>query len=203
MKQVLLYSVIASTFLISCKKNPIEPPAPVQSSAEFSRSLQFPNQNDLVKFAHYNENTIHEMRATVAEGKLWLIFDAAPTTNNSFGDAIAFTIDVSHLSTGLVRSYDYVNTHYRILSTRYTYTFKKDNGDIWGSMLDLSVGVRYTGVLTILQYDASRKLVSGTYDVYAKDLINDPTKQSIGSPIDPADYCHLHVTGNFTNVKIE
>jgi len=203
MKQVLLFSVVAAVSLISCKKNTIETPAPVRATGEFSRSLQFPNQNDLVKFAHYNEDSIHEMRATIGEGKLWLIFNAAPTRNNSSGDAIAFTIDASHVGSGLVGSYDYVNTNFRIVSTRYTYTFKNNDGDINGSILDLSMGVHYTGILTILKYDVSRKLVSGTYDIYAKDLINDPTKHTPTSPIDPADYCHLHIEGNFTNVKIE
>ena len=205
MKQTLLYSVLAAAFLISCKKDKLETPRPepVQATGEISRSLQFPNQHDLVKFAHYKGSSILEMRATVTDGRLWLVFDASPTANNSAGDAIAFTIDAKHLASGLVGSYDYVNTNARILSTRYTYTFKNDQSDIWGSMLDLSTGLQYTGVLHILQYDASRKLVSGSYDIYVKDLINDPTKHAIGFPIDPADYCHLNVSGNFTNVKIE
>ena len=205
MKQTLLFSVLAATLFISCEKDNIKPPAPepVQATGEISRSLQFPNQNDLVKFAHYKGTSILQMRAAVSDGKLSFVFDASPTNNNSGGDAISFTIDAKHLATGLVGSYDYVNTNARILSTRYTYTFKNGQGDLWGSMLDLSTGVQYTGILHILQYDAEKKLITGSYDVYVKDLINDPTKRSGASPIDPADYCHLNVAGNFTNVKID
>jgi hypothetical protein len=205
MKQTLLYSVLAASLFISCKKDRIEAqgPQPVPASGEVSRSLQFPNQNDLVKFAHYKGNSLLQMRATVTDGKLSLIMDASPATNNSGGDAIAFTIDAKHFGTGLVGSYDYVNTNARILSTRYTYTFKNGPGDIWGSMLDLNTGLKYTGILHILQYDAAKKLISGSFDVYVKDLINDPTKRSTASPIDLADYCHLNVSGNFTNLKVE
>ena len=60
----------------------------------------------------------------------------------------------------------------------------------------------FEGKLTITAYDSKRKLISGDYEVKARNLINDPTVQSVGQPIDPVNQCDLTVSGSFKHVKL-
>jgi len=202
MKIFQLTSLILTLALFSCKKNPIQLEPNLEPAGSLTRTLVFPNQGGLVKLAHYNEFSKPETIATKADGRLSIGIIITPKTINSAGDGIVLAIDESHLQNVLIKDYDYINPSSRIVLTRYTYSYMENSGDIWGSFTDSQTGVQFEGVLHITAYDKERKLLSGSYTVMAKGLINDPTIKGIAGPIDPVNQCDLTVSGTFTNLKI-
>ena len=202
MKIFQLTSLILMFALFSCKKNPIQPEPDPEPAGTLARTLVFPNQGGLVKQAHHNEISKPETIATKADGRLSIGIIITPKTINTAGEAIVLAIDESHLQNGLIKDYDYINPLSRIVLTRYTYSYMENSGDIWGSFTDSQAGVQFEGVLHITGYDKDRKLLSGSYSIMAKGLINDPTIKGIAGPIDPVNQCDLTVNGTFTNIKI-
>ena len=202
MKIFQLTSLILMFALFSCKKNPIQPEPDPAPAGTLTRTLVFPNQGGLVKQAHYNEISNPETIATKADGRLSIGIIITPKAINTAGEAIVLAIDESHLQNGLIKDYDYINPLSRIVLTRHTYSYMENSGDIWGSFTDSQAGVQFEGVLHITGYDKGRKLLSGSYSIMAKGLINDPTIKGIAAPIDPVNQCDLTVSGTFTNIKI-
>lgn len=184
----------------SCKKQAeMLPDPPVE--AAFSRKLTFPNQGNLVKDAQYQASSLTDSRAFLEEGLLYLYLDAQG--QSKAGDGILLAIDASNLQTGPLKTYRFTGSNSLIRHARYTYFFSRSDGSTWGSITDSRIGVIFEGELVITAYDATRKLVSGTFSIKAPDLINDPTRESVGQPIDPVYYCTLELSGQFRHLKIQ
>ena len=200
-KMFFFLSVLAVGFT-ACEKNPVseKQPDPVTTSA-FTRTIQYTNQGT-TKEAAYDTAYKIENFAVVEEDHIVLAFIAAPKIPESAGDAIAFQIDARHL-TSLAKTYTFNDRENPITYGRYTYTYQRADGSIWGSISDTEMGVKFEGFLNIQKYDATRQLISGTYKAAIKGLINDPTKNSTASPIDPINLCDVTVTGTFTNLKLQ
>jgi hypothetical protein len=201
MKLFTLFFIAAIGF-VSCKKNPPPQPDPEPSSS-INRMLVFPNQGGLVKSASYNEASKASVSAVLANGRLSISIFADPKQVNTNGDGIRLAIDASHVSSQLAKDYDFINPSARILQALYVYSFMDSPGIMWSSLTDSQTGVQYEGILHINKYDKERKLISGSYTILAKNLINDPTIKNIGAPIDPANLCNLELNGDFANVKIQ
>jgi hypothetical protein len=45
--------------------------------------------------------------------------------------------------------------------------------------------------------------VGGHFSVKVSDMINDPTKENIGGPVDPVNFCNLGLEGQFRYLKIQ
>jgi len=184
----------------SCKKPADSLPDPAQE-ASLSRSLVFPNQGNLLKGVSYGSFSVMNNRAFEENGLLYVFLDA--NASDKTGDAILLGIDASNLQTGPLKTYRFAGTPDLIKHGRYTFSNTRPNGSTWGSITDSKFGVLFEGELVITAYDAERRLVSGHFSVKVSDLINDPTRESIGEPIDPIHYCTLDVEGQFRHLKIQ
>lgn len=193
---VLIWLIAA----VSCRKPVEEIPDPLTESS-LSRVIVLPNQGNLIKQSLYINSGKLKLRAGVENDQLFFFFDATPTVNNSTGDALLLTINASNLTTGLVKTYSFNQTS-SAMHARYVYLSQQSTGDVWSSITDSRLGIVFEGNLTITAYDPKRKLISGQYEIKAKNLINDPTIQSVGQPIDPINQCDLTVSGSFKNVKL-
>jgi hypothetical protein len=161
-----------------------------------------PNQGNLVKQALYVNSEQLKIRAGVEADQLFFFFDATPSVNNSTGDALLLSINASNLATGLVKTYTFDQTTAASMHARYVYLVRQLNGDSWSSITDSRTGVVFEGKLIITAYDSKRKLISGQYEIKARNLIDDPTIESVGRPIDPINQCDLMVSGSFKHVKL-
>jgi hypothetical protein len=177
----------------------IQPPA----AAEYSRTLQFPNQNNVLKAQAYASTDRLESTAMVSEHKLKLFFTAPPKTDGSKGEAIVFELDAHALSKDIVREYNFTNTTGKIQNVRFTYQERNNSRDIWGSFIDKAMGVIFTGSLHITRYDPQHKIISGTYLIEAQGLIHDPTARNITNQIELINQCDLKITGSFQNIKVQ
>ena len=193
---VLIWLIAA----VSCRKPVEEIPDPLTESS-LSRVIVLPNQGNLIKQSLYINSEKLKLRAGVENDQLFFFFDATPTVNNSTGDALLLTINASNLTTGLVKTYSFNQTSLA-MHARYVYLSQQSTGDVWSSITESRLGIVFEGNLTITAYDPKRKLISGQYEIKAKNLINDPTIQSVGQPIDPINQCDLTVSGSFKNVKL-
>lgn len=193
-----LIALVAITGQVSCKKDVITQPAPPTTSF-LSRTLIFPNQNGAVKLATYNKQ---ETWCGIEDGRLIFSLFYDPVMNKSGGDGLVLKIDANHLINGIVKSYYFGQGANSILFSRYTYTSKENDGSTWASIVATDFGSQFEGNLTITNYDAVRKLLSGSYNISANKLINDPTKKG-NSSIDPLDLCDLTISGSFSNLKIQ
>jgi hypothetical protein len=199
-----VYLFIALLFLIaatSCRKPVEEMPDPVPQTSLF-RVIELPNQNNLLKQSAYVNTDLLKTTTGVQGDQLFFFFDASPEVNNSAGDALLLTINASNLETGLVKKYSFGLPEPASMHARYVYSFREGSGSTWSSFTDSRFGVVFEGELVITAYDAERKLISGHYEVKARNLINDPTVQSVGQPIDPLNQCNLTVSGSFKHVKM-
>lgn len=202
MNRVLLFiALLILSAVTSCRKPVEELPDPVTQKS-LVRVIELPNQNNLLKQAAYVNTDLLKLSAGVQGDQLFFFFDASPEINNSAGDALLLTINASNLETGLVKKYSFSQASPASLHARYVYSFRESNGDTWSSFTDSRYGVVFEGNLTITAYDSKRKLISGQYEIKAKNLINDPTIQSVGQPIDPINQCDLTVSGSFQHVKL-
>ena len=202
MNRVILFlallCLIAAT---SCRKPVEEIPDPVAESS-LARTIVLSNQGNLVKEALYMNTAQLKVNAGVEAGQLFFFFDATPSADNSTGDALLLTINASHLETGLVNTFTFDQATATSLHARYVYAVRHSSGDAWSSITDSRFGVVFEGKLIVTAYDAKRKLISGLYEIKAKNLINDPTVRSVGAPIDPLNQCDLTVSGSFKHVKL-
>jgi hypothetical protein len=185
---------------LSCKKSSDQLPDPAQE-ATLSRSLVFPNQGNLEKGAWYGGVSVMNNRAFEENGLLYVFLDANGLDKT--GDAILLGIDASNLQTGALKTYRFGGSMDLIRHGRYTFSNTRPNGSTWGSITDSKFGVLFEGELVITAYDATRRLLSGHFSVTVSDLINDPTKESIGGPVDPNNFCILRVEGQFRHLKIQ
>jgi hypothetical protein len=186
-------------FFTACSKPAKELPDPEPVSS-LTRTITYSTSAD-VKTASYDADYKMETHTSVEDGYLSLIFLAVPKTNDSAGDGIVFHIAQSNLQSGPVKTYYYKGQTPNILFSRYSYTYMRTDGSIWGSLTDSNMGDNFEGTLTIDQYDAARKLISGHYNVQIKNLINDPTVNSTSTP-SPDYRVNVALTGSFENVKI-
>lgn len=198
---ILFFVLICLIAAASCRKPLEEVPDPLTESS-LSRVILLPNQGNLVKQALYINTEKLKLNAAVEGDQLFFFFDATPTVNNSTGDALLLTINASNLATGLVKTYSFGQASASSMHARYVYFVQQSNGDSWSSITDSRLGVVFEGNLTITAYDPKRKLISGQYEIKARNLINDPTIRSVGQPIDPINQCDLTVSGSFKHVKL-
>jgi hypothetical protein len=202
MNRVILFiALICLIAASSCRKPVEELPDPVTESS-LSRVILLSNQGNLVKQAIYINTDQLKLRAGVDADQLFFFFDAAPSVNNSTGDALLLSISASNLETGLLKTYTFDQTAAASMHARYVYSNRQSSGDIWSSITDSRFGVVFEGKLVITAYDSKRKLISGHYEIKANNLINDPTVQSVGQPIDPINQCDLTISGSFKYVKL-
>lgn len=202
MNRVILFlALICLIAASSCRKPVEEIPDPITES-NLSRVILLPNQGNLVKQAIYINSDQLKLRAGIEGDQLFFFFDAAPSVNNSTGDALLLSISASNLEAGLVKTYTFDQATPSSLQVRYVYSSRQSSGDIWSSITDSRLGVVFEGKLIITEYDSKRKLISGRFEIVAKNLINDPTVQSVGQPIDPINQCDLTVSGSFKYVKL-
>jgi hypothetical protein len=194
-------AILLMALFSACKKNKTETaPAP---SAEYSRTLIFPNQNNLVKAQAYTTKDRLEISAAFSEGRLGLMFLTPAKTDGSKGESIYLQLDVATASSALVRSYSPTGNNGGISNVRFAYTERNNAGDIWGSITEKAIGTIFSGSFSITKYDATHRTISGLYHIEANGLINDPTVHSVASPIDPRNSCNLMVMGSFENVQID
>ena len=198
---ILFLALLCIIAASSCRKPVEEIPDPVTESS-LSRVILLPNQGNFVKQALYINTNLLKPSAGVEADQLFFFFDATPTVNNSAGDALLLTINAAHLETGLVKTYTFDQSSATAMHARYVYFVNQLNGSSWSGITDSRFGVVFEGKLTITAYDSKRKLISGDYEVKARNLINDPTVQSVGQPIDPVNQCDLTVSGSFKHVKL-
>lgn len=189
------------TLSTSCRKSkPVNPSVP---SATYSRTLSFPNQNNLVKAQAYTSGDRLESSVGFSDGRLGLMFFAPVKTDGSKGESIYLQLDVSTASNALVRTHQLNQTAGGINNVRFAYSERNNSGDIWGSITEKAIGTLFSGTVTITRYDARQRTISGNYNIEAKSLINDPTLRSIASQIDPANLCDLRVSGTFEHIKVQ
>lgn len=198
---VLFLALLCLIAASSCRKPVEEIPGPVAESS-LVRTIVLSNQGNLVKEALYMNTAQLKVNAGVEAGQLFFFFDATPSADNSTGDALLLTINASHLETGLVNTFTFDQATATSLHARYVYAVRNSSGDAWSSITDSRFGVVFEGKLIVTAYDAKRKLISGLYEIKAKNLINDPTVRSVGAPIDPLNQCDLTVSGSFKHVKL-
>lgn len=202
MNRIILYLVLICLVAVSSCRKPVEAITDPVAESSLSRVILLPNQGNFVKQALYINTDQLKLRAGIEADQLFFFFDAAPSVNNSTGDALLLSINASNLATGLVKTYSFNQAAPTSLHVRYVYSSRQSSGDIWSSITDSRFGVVFEGELVITGYDSKRKLISGHYEIKAKNLINDPTVQSVGSPIDPINQCNLTLSGSFKNVKL-
>lgn len=190
------------TLLTACEKKIdqiVEDPVP---EGTIIRTINYTNQNT-VKTASYSGNQIVDARAVIEGDRIILGVFATPKVNNTQGDGIAFKIDKAYLQQGIERAYNLdAQTAPAVASARYNYMVQKADGGFWSSIHETSMGLKMEGNLTITDYNAERKLLSGSFNMVIKDLINDPTKISNSNPIDPINLNTVTIIGTFTNLKL-
>ncbi|MEJ8844542.1 hypothetical protein WG954_19270 [Lacibacter sp. H375] len=202
MNRIILFLVLICLVAVSSCRKPVEEITDPVTESSLSRVILLPNQSNFVKQALYINTDQLKLRAGIEADQLFFFFDAAPSVNNSTGDALLLSINASNLATGLVKTYSFNQAAPTSLHARYVYSSRQSSGDIWSSITDSRFGVVFEGELVITGYDSKRKLISGHYEIKAKNLINDPTVQSVGSPIDPINQCNLTLSGSFKYVKL-
>ena len=198
-KYAFLFLIVTS--MISACTKPVKPVPDPQPGCVFSRTITYVNTGN-IKTVSYAPSYKVQAQAIRQDNLIYLGFIAAPTTNASAGDGIAFCIDAAHLQNGLAKTYNLSAQAPVVISCRYSYTYRKDDGNSWSSFTDTGIGTIFEGTLVIDNYDAARKLISGSFNVLIKNLINDPTKNNTGSPIDPKDLCNVSVAGSFQHIKL-
>lgn len=197
------FSLVTLVALLSaCEKKIeriIEDPAP---EGTLIRTINYTNQNT-VKTASYSGNLVVEAQAALEGNHILLGVFATPKVANTEGDGVAFKIDKVYLQQGLERTYNLdAQTAPAVVSARYNYMFQKAEGGFWSSIHETTTGLKMEGTLTITDYNAERKLISGAYNMIIKDLVNDPTQISNSNPIDPINLNTVTVNGTFTNLKL-
>jgi hypothetical protein len=185
----------------SCRK---EKPAAVSlpsPEANLIRNLVFTNLTNVEKNSSYGA-TVTKMSTGVEDGKLFLHLEAGETTPGRSAESVRLYINASHLAAGLAKGYTFGQTEPALKRIFYSYSFNESATSTWGSITDSGFGVVFEGLLNITSHDVKNKLISGSFQVKAKRLLNDPTVKSIAAPIDPANQCDLTLTGSFKNVKL-
>ena len=202
MNRIILFLALVCLIVASSCRKPVEElPDPVAESS-LSRVIFLPNQGNLVKQALYFNSDQLKPRGGIEADQLFFFFDAAASVDNSTGDALLLSINASNLETGLVKTYTFDAAGPTSMQARYVYSSRQSSGDILSSITDSRFGVVFEGQLIITEYDSKRKLISGWYEIVAKNLINDPTVKSVGAPIDPINQCDLALSGSFKNLKL-
>lgn len=185
----------------SCRK---EKPAAVQlpsPEANLIRNLVFTNLTNVEKNVSYG-TSVTRISTGVEDGNLVLHLEAGEVTPGKSVESVSLYINASHLGSGLAKGYTFGQTEPALKRIFYSYSFKESATSTWGSITDSKFGVVFEGLLNITSHDIKNKLISGSFLVKARRLLNDPTVKSIATPIDPANQCDLTLTGTFSNVKL-
>jgi hypothetical protein len=200
----LFFSLFATALLFaSCSKNPKETVTDPAAEAAFTRTVVYTNQNNLQITASYNNNQLLQTRANIDGNQLVVGLYVMPLQPGNTGDGIFFRIDKSFLQQGLQNTYAVGGqTTPAVQNTRYTFMVEKPEGGFWSSIHETGMGLQMQGSLTITEYNANRKLMSGTFNVVIKDLISDPLNYNRVSTIDPINLNTVTLSGTFTNVKL-
>jgi hypothetical protein len=188
--------------LISCKKQKEEAVSLPSPEASLIRNLVFINQNNLEKNVSYGASKIKPM-AAIEEGQLVLHFTTASDVPVTADESVSLYINASHLNSNLAKGYTFGTAEPALKRVYYTYSFTESTTSTWGSITDSKSGVVFEGLLNITSYDIKNKLISGSFNVKARRLINDPTVKSIATPVDPANQCDLTLTGTFSYVRLQ
>lgn len=203
MKRIFLICLCIgiASFISSCKKEKdVQSPAPAPE-ANLIRNLVFTNLTNVEKNISYGTSSV-KITTGIENGNLFLYLNAGESTAGKSSESLTLYINESHLASGLAKGYTFGNNEPALKRIYYAYSFTELNNNTWGSITDSKLGVVFEGLLNITSHDTKNKLISGSFTVKARRLLNDPTVKSIAAPIDPANQCDLTLTGNFNNVKL-
>ncbi len=117
-------------------------------------------------------------------------------------DAISFLIAADKLTAGVLGTYSLKSQpdpNPGAVTTRYTLYSKNTTGSSAGVIYGSSWNIML-GELKITSYDASRRLISGSYSLQMDNLPN-PFDGGVNNT--EKEHCNLKVTGTFTHVKLE
>ena len=197
MKKTIYFLAVLVFFISACSKKEEKQTLPDPPSTSFlARSFSYPEQGTVWGVRHGNPFTITNVTLNATS----LNFHSrSETVNRGAEDAITFILDKTKLTAGYIGEYTLGTTNAPAVA--YTFNFKEEDGSQWSNILDNRTGIQYQGSFKIEKYDAERNLISGSYDVWVDNLINDPAKNTIG--IDPKDKCNLSVSGAFVDMKVK
>ena len=188
--------VLASLFVLgACRKEkqPTPPPPPPLPpvSAEMSRSFHYPatSTSEFVSYSFQRDSVIAKAGLNT-NNQLILSFEVSFPKGH---DYVKFTIDAAKVKPGYVGDYTIVHHPGSGITGDVTVIYRYDK-DLY-SYFELLPGDAL-GTLKITSYDATNKLLKGSYTVDMKST-HDP-KQWIGLV-----ETEIHVEGSFANVILK
>lgn len=198
------FSLLATVVLFTaCEKKPEHVPDPAPEAA-FTRTVVYTNQNNSQNKVSYSGNATVNARAGIDGEQFYVGMSVMPLLPGTSGDGIWFKLDKNVLQQGLVNTYNVDGLTAPIVPyTRYVHMVERPEGGFWSSIHETSMGLKMEGTLTITDYNADRKLLSGYFNVVIKDLIHDPLQYNRVSTVDPINLNTTTITGTFSNLKIE
>lgn len=204
MKQFnLLYTCcVLAVFFTSCKKQNNDSLVIPPPEASLIRNLVFTNQFNTEKNVSYGTSKV-KVNTGVEDGQFYIRFSAESNQVGTASEYVTLYINVSHLTSNLAKGYTFGSVEPALNRVYYTYFFNESATGTWGSATDSKTGVVFEGLLNITAHDPKNKLISGSFTVKARRLINDPTVRNLATPIDPVNQCDLSLAGNFKNVEIK
>ncbi len=197
---VYTFCVLAVS-LISCKKQKEAPLVLPAAEASLIRNLVFPNQSNTEKNVSYGTSDVKVATGT-EDGQFYIRLAAESSVVGKASEYVTLYINASHIIPNLAKGYTFGSVEPALNRVYYTYLFNESATGTWGSATDSKTGVVFEGLLNITAHDSKNKLISGSFTVKARRLINDPTVKNLATPIDPANQCDLTLSGTFKNVRI-
>lgn len=199
---VLCTFCVVAFFFISCKKQKEGPLVLPAAEASLNRNLVFINQSNTEKNVSYGTSKV-KVNTGAEDGQFYMRFSAESNQVDAASEYVTLYINASHLTSNLAKSYTFGSVEPALNRVYYTYFFNESATGTWGSATDSKTGVVFEGSLNITAHDPKKKLISGSFTVKARRLINDPTVRNLAAPIDPANQCDLTLTGTFKNVQLQ
>lgn len=189
--------LLAAVLFTACAKKDADPlPADPSPETTMARTLVFPTAGSL------NNDTTYLASVMTSDGQLdnaQLVVAFSPQVGR---DAIRFTVPKAALTPSLLGSYKIVGVQRSpgtVASVYYNFHVARNLKDS-GSFLIFGETNNTSGQLVITSYDASRRLLGGTYEMVINDMQNITDKFSV--PNAPP-LCNLRTTGTFTNLKLK
>lgn len=199
---VLCTFCVVAFFFISCKKQKEGPLVLPAAEASLNRNLVFINQSNAEKNVSYGTSKV-KVNTGAEDGQFYIRLSDESNQIGAASEYITFYINASHLTSNLTKRYTFGSVDPALNRVYYTYFFNESTTGTWGGATDSKTGVVFEGSLNITEHDPKNKLISGSFTVKARRLINDPTVRNLAAPIDPANQCELTLTGTFKNVQLQ
>ncbi|UOQ78648.1 hypothetical protein MUN84_08970 [Hymenobacter sp. 5516J-16] len=176
-----------------------EDPQPVVSATpselSMARTMTYPAASSRNNGLSYTQQTLSG--AAVLEEKRFYLNFVAPEGV----DRVNFEVPRTALSPGLTGTYPVLSRSNSggVVPALYVYYRVNVATSLSGSLY-YSAQNQAQGQLTITAYDATRKLISGTYEMQLTN-IHDPLEGPL--PSSTALRCDVNLTGSFKDLKVE